>query len=62
MGEYVEHISGGKVKILMSDAEKARCETSCSDFGDPPCYLLPRMTSSWPKGEPVRVCFDCKDA
>jgi len=62
LAETISHISGGTVKIRMSASEKQRCEQVCAEVGDAPCWRLPSKTSSWPKGQAVTACDDCKDA
>lgn len=57
----VAHINGGEVDVIMTPTERSRCEKTCAQYGDPPCWTLPSKTSDWPEGRAVEVCFDCAD-
>jgi hypothetical protein len=58
----IEHINGGTCAIRMTEAEQARCRERCAEMGDPPCWLLPSLTDSWPEGQSVHPCWDCSEA
>jgi hypothetical protein len=41
-----------------TDELRQRCANACAEFGDPPCWKLPDLTSDC-DGKTIRPCQDC---